>query len=169
MLTRKSTATCAGTHDSQERHAQSAPRQHETHRSKSRSKVTARRGRTRLKPGKGPPGCLGSAGEDRMHAKLGSAHTAPPHTHPPPQAHTLTQVHASTPTAWQTTNEDISSSTRRRCRRGWTPKRGAPWVERGWTPLPFHCFAPADSTREVSTGRIGRAREVRVRTRAPHA
>ena len=42
-------------------------------------------------------------------------------------------------------------STRRRCRRGWTPKRGAPWVERGWTPLPFQCFAPADSTREIST------------------
>ena len=39
-------------------------------------------------------------------------------------------------------------STRRRCRRGWTPKRGGPWVERGWTPLPFQCFAPADSTRE---------------------
>ena len=73
------------------------------------------------------------------------------HTHPPPQAHTLTQVHASTPTAWQTTNEDISSSTRRRCRRGWTPKRGGGWVERGWTPLPFQCFAPADSTREIST------------------
>ena len=42
-------------------------------------------------------------------------------------------------------------STRRRCRRGWTPKRGPPWVERGWTPLPFQCFAPADSTREIST------------------
>ena len=47
-------------------------------------------------------------------------------------------------------------STRRRCRRGWTPKRGGSWVERGWTPLPFQCFAPADSTREISTGRIGR-------------
>ena len=42
-------------------------------------------------------------------------------------------------------------STRRRCRRGWTPKRGGAWVERGWTPLPFQCFAPADSTREIST------------------
>ena len=42
-------------------------------------------------------------------------------------------------------------STRRRCRRGWTPKRAPPWVERGWTPLPFQCFAPADSTREIST------------------
>ena len=48
-------------------------------------------------------------------------------------------------------------STRRRCRRGWTPKRGPPWVERGWTPLPFQCFAPADSTREISTGRTGEA------------
>ena len=37
------------------------------------------------------------------------------------------------------------------------------------SPAPLHCFAPADSTREVSTGRIGRAREVRVRSRAPHA
>ena len=27
-------------------------------------------------------------------------------------------------------------STRRRCGRAWTPKREAPWVERGWTPLP---------------------------------
>ena len=24
-------------------------------------------------------------------------------------------------------------------------------MERGWTPLPFQCFAPADSTREIST------------------
>ena len=37
------------------------------------------------------------------------------------------------------------------------------------SPAPLHCFAPADSTRKVSTGRIGRAREVRVRSRAPHA
>ena len=37
------------------------------------------------------------------------------------------------------------------------------------SPAPLHCFAPADSTRKVSTGRIGRAREVLVRSRAPHA
>ena len=46
------------------------------------------------KPGKGPPGCLGSAGEDRMHAKLGTrlgSDGAATHTLPP--KHTLTQKH----------------------------------------------------------------------------
>ena len=115
MLTRKSTATCAGTHDSQERHAESAPRQHETHTSKSRSKATARRGRTRLKPGKGPPGCLASAGEDRMYAKLGTrlgSDGAATHTPSPPSTHT----HTSTPTARQTSSNDANRLTRRRCR-----------------------------------------------------
>ena len=46
--------------------------QHKTHTSKSKSKATAWRRHTRLKPGEGPPGCLGSAGEGRMHAKPGT-------------------------------------------------------------------------------------------------
>ena len=37
-------------------------------------------------------------------------------------------------------------STRRRCGRAWTPKRGGAWVERGWTPLP--CALDPASHRE---------------------
>ena len=113
MLTRKSTATCAGTRAT---HAESAPRQHKTHTSKGKSKATARRERTRLKPSKVPPGCLPGiywggphACEARHTAQLGRRrHTLPPHTH------------TSTYTALQNANNDhgndASSLTRRRCR-----------------------------------------------------
>ena len=87
MLTRKSTATRAEAHTTQERHAEST-KNNTRSTSKNKSKVTARRGHTRLKLGEGPPGCLGSAGEGRMHAKPGTrlssdgaATPSPPHKH----------------------------------------------------------------------------------------
>ena len=121
-------------HTRDSRHKSDTPRQHKTHTSKGKSKATARRERIRLKPSKGPSGCLGSAGEGRMHAKPGTRLSSDGAATPSPP--TSTHTHTSTYTALQNASNDASSSTRRRCRRGWTPKRGGAWVERGWTPLP---------------------------------
>ena len=54
-------------------------------------------------------------------------------------------------------------STRRRCRRGWTPKRGALWVERGWTPLPCPKGMRNPGTRETHQLRhaVGGAAQMR--------
>ena len=156
-------------HTRDSRHKSDTPRQHKTHTSKGKSKATARRERIRLKPSKGPPGCLGSAGEGRMHAKPGTRLSSDGAATPSPP--TSTHTHTSTYTALQNASNDASSLTRRRCR----TRRSEQGVHAGGmrgshdSPAPLHCFAPADSTREVSTGRIGRAREVRVRSRAPHA
>jgi hypothetical protein len=161
-MLRKSTATCAQAHTTHSTRP--------THTSKSKSKATARRGLTRLKPGKGPPGCLGSAGEGHMHAKpgtrLGSDGAVTP-------SFTSTHTHTSTHTALlQNASNDASSLTRRR----YAEQEEAEQVVhvggmRGShdSPAALQCFAPADSTREVSTGRIGRTREVRARLRVPHA
>jgi hypothetical protein len=53
--------------------------------------------------------------------------------------------------------------TRRRCRRGWTPKRGALWVERGWTPLPCPKGMRNPGTRETHQLRhaVGGAAQMR--------
>jgi hypothetical protein len=101
-------------HTRDSRHKSDTPRQHKTHTSKGKSKATARRERIRLKPSKGPSGCLGSAGEGRMHAKPGTRLSSDGAATPSPP--TSTHTHTSTYTALQNASNDASSLTRRRCR-----------------------------------------------------
>ena len=99
-----------------------------------------------------------------MHAKLGTrlgSDGAATHTLPP--KHTHSHKH--------TTRHGRQRATTRAARReeDAEEEEAEQVVDAGGmrgshdSPAPLHCFAPADSTREVSTGRIGRHREVRAR------
>jgi hypothetical protein len=93
---------------------------------------------------------------------------------PPPHTQATKQRNGARQTARQTGRETVGrlrtkqglniekrrgcrtrcSRTRSGCRRNAVGMRGS-----HDSPAPLHCFAPSDSTREVSTGCIGRTRE----------